>query len=279
MKDRIGFMQGRLSPQVEGRIQAFPWTCWQEEFPLAERHDFHLMEWTLDQERLYENPLLTPEGQAQIRALCNRHSLTIGSLTGDCFMQAPFWKAAGSNTDALQRDFRAIAEACAAVGISMIVVPLVDNGRLDTPAQENALVSFLSGESSLLRQRGLKVAFESDLGPEDLARFIGQLDSAAFGINYDIGNSAAMGFDSAEELTAYGNRVVNVHIKDRVLGGTTVPLGTGNADFDRVFGALARVGYTGNYILQTARAHDGNHAEALVRYRDMAVKWIETHGA
>jgi hexulose-6-phosphate isomerase len=279
MNDRVGFMQGRLSPQVGGRIQSFPWGCWQEEFPLAARHGFHLMEWTLDQERLYENPLLTSAGQAQIRDLCQRHGMRIGSLTGDCFMQAPFWKASGSERQSLERDFRAVADGCAAVGISMIVVPLVDNGRLDTPEQRDVLVSFLNGERDFLRQRGLRVVFESDLGPAELARFIAELDSTLFGVNYDIGNSAGIGFDPAEEIAAYGHRVVNVHIKDRVLGGTTVPLGTGNADFDRVFAALAAAHYAGRYILQTARAGDGDHVGALVRYRDMAVQWIAAHGA
>ena len=70
----------------------------------------------------------------------------------------------------------------------------------------------------------------------------------------------------------------NVHIKDRLRGGTTVPLGTGNADFGRIFAALARTGYRGNYILQTARATDGDHAGALERYRDMAAGWLSEHG-
>ena len=129
-RNRIGFMQGRLSPLVNGRIQAFPWVNWKDEFPLAEQIDIHLMEWTLDQDRLYENPLLTEAGQAEIRELCQRHGLSIPSLTGDCFMQAPLWKANGDERAALERDFREIAKGCAAVGISMIVVPLVDNGRL-----------------------------------------------------------------------------------------------------------------------------------------------------
>jgi hexulose-6-phosphate isomerase len=83
----------------------------------------------------------------------------------------------------------------------------------------------------------------------------------------------------ADEIAAYGQRIVNVHIKDRVLGGTTVPLGTGSADFESVFAALAKAGYRGNYILQTARAQDGDHAGALCRYRDMAANWIAKHGA
>lgn len=272
-------MQGRLSPMVDGRIQSFPWTCWQNEFSIAEQHDFRLMEWTLDQDRLYENPLLTLTGQDEIKGLCYSHGLSISSLTGDCFMQAPFWKARGGEREVLEHNFRVVAEACAAVGILMIVVPLVDNGRLETTAQEDALVTYLQSQAQFFSEHNLRIVFESDFGPLELTRFIGRFDPTLFGINYDIGNSAALGFNPIDELAAYGSRIANVHVKDRVLGGTTVPLGTGNADFETVFAALARVGYVGNYILQTARATNGGHAEVLCHYRDMTADWLSHHGA
>lgn len=279
MSDRIGFMQGRLSPMVEGRIQAFPWDCWQTEFASARQHGFGLMEWTLDQYLLYSNPLLTEAGRAEITALRAQHAIRIGSLTGDCFMQSPFWKTGAAQGEQLQEDFRAVARACSAVGIVMMVLPLVDNGSLTTRAQEDLLVDVLQAHAPLLTELGMQVVFESDFQPTDLARFIDRLDPALFGVNYDIGNSAGLGMHPADEIAAYGHRIVNVHIKDRLLGGTTVPLGTGSADFDTVFAALAKAGYRGNYILQTARAQDGDHAGALCRYRDMALDWIERHGA
>ena len=240
MNDRLGFMQGRLSPIVDGRIQAFPWASWRDEFRLAEQIDFRLMEWTLDQASLYENPLMTEAGQAEIRELCQHHNLAIPSITGDCFMQAPLWKAFGNERDTLERDFREIAVGCAAVGISMIVVPLVDNGQLENMEQENTLVAFMQSQAQFLAENKLRVVFESDFGPADLARFVERLDPAIFGINYDIGNSAALGFNPVEEFAAYGHRIINVHIKDRILGGTTVSLGTGNADFKLVFTELFR---------------------------------------
>lgn len=278
MNERIGFMQGRLSPLIDGRIQCFPWPCWREEFPQAQQLGIRLMEWTLDQDRLYENPLLTEQGQAEIRALCGKHELAIPSLTGDCFMQAPFWKATGVERAALERDFLAVAKACAAVGITMMVVPLVDNGRLENAEQEDILIAFLEGQAGFLAEHGLQVVFESDFGPAELARFIARLGPARFGINYDIGNSAALGFDPTAEIAAYGARIVNVHVKDRLLGGTTVPLGTGNADFETVFAQLGRIGYRGNCIMQTARAADGDHAAALSRYRDMVEDWLTRNG-
>ncbi|HQT25707.1 MAG TPA: TIM barrel protein [Burkholderiales bacterium] len=246
---------------------------------LAEEAGIHLMEWTLDQDGLHENPLMTKEGRREIIELCRRHSLGIPSVTGDCFMQAPFWKAEGGARESLEKDFMAVLSACAETGISMIVVPLVDNGRLENVDQEDLLVDFLENLSGFLSEHGLRVIFESDFGPGDLGRFIARLDPVLFGINYDIGNSAALGFDPSDEFDAYVHRIVNVHVKDRKLGGTTVPLGTGDADFDAAFSGLAAARYRGNYILQTARASDGDHGGVLSRYRDMTADWLARHGA
>ena len=278
MTRQIGFMQGRLCERVDSKIQAFPWRDWESEFPAASVIDLHLLEWTLDQERLNENPLMTDDGQEKIRGLCRQYDVSIPSLTGDCFMQAPFWKTSGKARNDLLSDFLAIGRACSAVCIQMMVVPLVDNGRLDTAEQENDLVDFLLAQQPFLAQHQLQVIFESDFTPTELARFIARLPVERFGINYDIGNSAALGFKPAEEFAAYGERVVNVHVKDRVLGGTTVPLKAGSANFDAVFVALAQKNYQGNFILQTARAAQGNHSEVLNSYRDMTLQWMQQYG-
>jgi L-ribulose-5-phosphate 3-epimerase len=278
MTEQIGFMQGRLCERVDGKIQAFPWRDWKSEFPAAASIGLHLMEWTLDQDMLYDNPLLTPAGQEEIRALCDRYSIAIPSLTGDCFMQAPFWKAEAQTGKELQNDFAAVVEACHSVGIRMLVVPLVDNGRLETLAQEDALVNFLLSQEGRLQSCGVSVIFESDFAPSELARFIGRLPSDMFGINYDIGNSAGMGFQPKDEFAAYGHRITNVHVKDRVLGGTTVALGTGNAQLEIVFSELANMGYLGNFILQTARATDGSHSQTLCRYKDITQAWMVHFG-
>ena len=38
---------------------------------------------------------------------------------------------------------------------------------------------------------------------------------------------------------------------------------------------IEKSGYSGQYILQTARATDDDHSTPLKRYRDMTVRWIE----
>jgi len=279
MNERIGFMQGRLSPLVGGKTQAFPWGHWRNEFSISNGLDIHLMEWTLDQEHLYENPLMTQEGRGEIRALCRSNCMQIPSLTGDCFMQTPFWKTAGATRMKLEKDFIAVAKSCYEVGILILVVPLVDNGRLENIEQENELIHFLESQENYFLLHKIKIVFESDYGPNDLARFIKRLHPAVFGINYDIGNSAALGFNPQEEFSKYGERIMNVHVKDRMLGGTTVPLGLGSANFEIVFSELSRFNYRGNFILQTARATSEDHAEVLSAYRDQVMVWLKHHVA
>lgn len=271
---KIGFMQGRLSAPVDGKIQAFPWEQWREEFARAEALDFPLMEWTLDQERLHENPLMTAAGRSEIRELGTRHGVRVGSLTGDCFMQAPFYKAAGHTRQRLLDDFEAIVSAAGEVGIRHVLIPLVDNGALTSEAEEEALRADLDKQRLQLRDANVQIMFESDFPPQQLGRFIAGFPAGAFAINYDIGNSASLGFDAAEEIAAYGSFIVNVHVKDRVRGGTTVPLGEGNADLPLVFRLLVEAGYRGDFILQTARAADGDDQGAACRYRDMVRHWL-----
>ena len=269
----IGFMQGRLSPVVNGKIQAFPWNYWENEFEIANKNNFKIMEWTLDQLDLYKNPLMTIDGQNRIKFLSKKYNLSIPSLTGDCFMQNPFYKAHGTTQLNLLNDLKKIIIACGLLDINYIIFPLVDNGSLESKEQEQMLKDGLFSVNNLLQKNNVKIIFESDFSPERLSDFICNYPSDCYGINYDIGNSAALGYDFKEEMKAYGKKILNVHVKDRILGGATVPLGEGNADIQRVLDELAYIDYDGNYILQTARAKN-DHVGTLCSYRDQVLKWI-----
>lgn len=268
-------MQGRLSPPVCGRVQAFPHAHWREEFALAARLGFPLMEWTLDAERLADNPLMTERGRTEIAALIHRHGVAVESLTGDFFMQEPFHKVGGAERTRRIAILRAVCEACAALGIRLVVIPLVDSASIASSAEETDVLTTFLELRRVIETLGLRIAFESDYPPEQLAAFIARLPASAFGINYDIGNSASLGYDPRREIGCYGDRILNVHVKDRVRSGSTVPLGAGAADFPAVFEALRRARYRGDFILQTARAADGDHVGALRRYCDMTRRWLE----
>ena len=101
---------------------------------------------------------------------------------------------------------------------------------------------------------GKRIAIECEFEIPLIADILEALDPRVFGINFDMGNSAAMGHSASEEIEACGNRIFNVHIKDRSFNGKTVPLGSGSVNFKEVADGLSKIGYNGNMILQGARS-------------------------
>jgi hexulose-6-phosphate isomerase len=87
-------------------------------------------------------------------------------------------------------------------------------------------------------------------------------------VNYDSGNSASLGYEPTDEFAAYGTRVGSVHIKDRVNGGGTVPLGSGNTNFKALFECLGELGYSGDFVLQVARGTRGDEVAWARSNRD-----------
>ena len=275
MKSKIGFMQGRLSPLKEKKIQAFPWNNWENEFRIGKSLNFKILEWTLDFIKLYSNPLMTKEGQKKIKSLCAKYNFKVLSLTGDCFMQKPFWKINASKRPSLQMDFLNIVYASGKIGIKFIVLPLVDNGKLKNQKQEEILINFVKKIYPTLRSNKIKILFESDFEPKKYLKFIKKFDYEFVGINYDTGNSASYGFDPDEEISLYGKYIDNVHIKDRFYKGNTVPLGEGNVDFQTVFEKLKQIKYKGNYILQAARSKNKQQVCIIKEYKDFVTKFLK----
>ena len=274
MNLKIGFMQGRLSPMIGKKIQSFPWKNWKKEFKIGNKLNFKILEWTLDYKRLYSNPLMTEVGQKKIKILCSKYNFKILSLTGDCFMQKPFWKIEKDKKIKLQSDFLNIVNESAKVGIKFIILPLVDNGKIENKKQEKILTNFLRKIYPILRLNKIKILFEADFNPKKYLKFIKKFNHNFIGINYDTGNSASLGFNPSQEISMYGKYIDNVHIKDRVYRGKTVQLGKGSSDFMTIFKKLKQTKYKGNFILQGARSSNNQHAQTVKKYKDFVIKFL-----
>ena len=179
-------------------------------------------------------------------------------------MQRPFWKELNKEVfNNLITDLKLVINSASSIGAKILIIPLVDNGSIKDQNQFFRLKETIISLYELLDLRGIKIAFESDYSPCDLANFIKDFEEKYIGINYDIGNSASLGFNPDEEFNNYGDRIINVHVKDRLLNGGTVRLGNGAVNFRNVFNNLKKIKYKGNYILQTARSSRGLHFEEL----------------
>lgn len=246
---KIGFMQGRLFKSEKiNSIQYFPKKNWQKEIILAEKNGINLMEWTINYENIKQNHLFHKKKNLILKKIIQKSSLKINSVTCDFFMQEPFFK---KNKYKAISDLKKIIKLSTNVGVKFFILPLVDNSSIENLKQEKILIKELKKLTKYL-QKDQKFLFEIDYPPHKINRFLSNFDKY-FGINYDTGNSASLGFDFNEEKK-YFKKVHNIHIKDRVFNGHSVRLGKGDFNFKSFFSYIKKINYKGNLILQTARA-------------------------
>ena len=253
-------MQGRLSPMIDGKVQSFPAATWREEFPLAQACGFSLIEWVFDAPDWTDNPIVTAAGRREIRELAESCQLAVPVLCADYFMHRPLT----SGDDQVRREARGVLEDliqnAAAVGLRQIELPCIGAASLKSEPAASEAIAIFNSLAPLLETHEVDLLLEVDLGPSDAARLFEQLTTPRVGMNYDTGNSAWWGFNPVEEFAAYGPWIRNVHIKDTTKKDYSVPLGSGEVDFDLTFGLLRDVKYAGDFILQTARQADDEAA-------------------
>jgi len=271
----IGFMQGRLSPISKKKIQSFPWNYWRKEIVKAKKNNFNLIEWTLDYPRLLNNPLISPKEQRETLFFLKKNRMSVNSVTCDFFMQKPFFlikkkKKRETNINNLINVVKELINA----KIKFIIIPLVDKSSIKNNFHEKLVVKEFNRIIKNLNTNDFKtkILFEIDYSPSRLKNFIKKFSINFFGINYDSGNSASLNYNIDEEFDCYGDRILNIHIKDRIKYGKTIKLGHGNLNFCKLKKNLKKIHYKGNLILQTARNIYGKHLNELIDNRNFLIK-------
>jgi hexulose-6-phosphate isomerase len=270
----IGIMQGRLIPPEAGRFQCFPRTRWRDEFPLAHSAGLERIEWIYDEYGHAENPIATDAGCAEIRRCSDDCQVLVRSLVADYFMDQPLVRAADQFEPRVTK-LRWLIGRCGLIGIERLTIPFVDASRIESPADADAVVAAVRAALPAAAAARMEIHLETSLAPAEFADLLDRLDDPLVKVNYDSGNSASLGYSVVEEFAAYGSRVGSVHIKDRIRGGGTVPLGKGDADLPALFEALGRANYQRDLILQVARGAPGDEV-TLARYNRQYVESLQS---
>jgi L-ribulose-5-phosphate 3-epimerase len=257
MKNRIGVMQGRLVSKYQDRYQAFPAGMWQDEFKVAKECELDLIEFILDFNGAEENPLLSSGGTDEIVSISQNTGVSVKTICADYFLEAPLHSSNYKVVDESFKILKRLLETAKVLNITDIVIPCVDQSSLESKESVDRFVKQMAKITPFIEKENINLSLETDLAPKPFSELLDKLNSKNITVNYDIGNSAALGFDSDEELTAYGNRITDIHIKDRLLGGGPVILGEGNADFTKFFDKLKGFDYKGPFIMQAYRDDEG----------------------
>lgn len=271
-------MQGRLAPPEDGRIQAFPTRQWREEFPRAAEAGLSHIEWIYEVYGQEANPLSTSAGRSELLGLQDDTGVRLHSICADYFMDRPLVRCDNSERLERVRVLRDLIAWAGELAMQRIVLPFVDASELRGSEDKDQLVRCISEAAPGAEAAGVELHLEAALGPAEFSDLLARLPHTPVRVNYDTGNSASLGYDCVEELTAYGHRLGSVHIKDRLHGGGTVPLGTGDADFDRFFPALVQSGYRGDFILQAARGEGDDLVAWAIENRRFVEQRLAAHG-
>lgn len=263
----IGIMQGRLSPLIGGRIQSFPVDTWREEFSVAREAGLDCIEWIYEADTEAVNPLRTDKGVTEIRQLAEDSGVAVWSVCADYYMTERLVAPDGATRGDAVEHLRWLVECTSLLGARYIVLPFVDESSLQCPREVRGLLAVLKSVMPAAERAGVELHLETDLKPTDLVAVLELVSHPLARANYDIGNSASLGRDPAEELTLIGPWLGSVHVKDRVLGGGTVPLGTGSADFATCFHLICAAGFSGPFILQAARQEGLSEVELAIGNR------------
>lgn len=247
----FGLMQGRLSPQEARGYQTFPFLTWRHEFELARKLGFSHIEWIVEEFDIHSNPILS--NPTEIGDKSKREGVQVVSLCADFLMTSPLAR----RKKKIWTLFEKVLKSAASLGISVVVVPCVDESSLLREENLENLVHSLPRMLMLAEDFGVLIALETDLPPKELKELLLRFETPYLTVNYDCGNSASLGYDFKEEIQSYGERISDFHIKDRTLGGPTVELGTGAVDFQEVLSFLLGSRFNGVVTMQAMRDQDG----------------------
>lgn len=269
---RIGVMQGRLLPPVDSRIQSFPRDHWAREFELAALANLDCIEWIYDLYGADVNPLSTKDGIEQIKALSRQYNVQILSICADYFMDKPLVRASQPEMEERLKALFWLLRQGHLIDINRVVLPFVDASRIDTDAEFDSVIAILKRVLPVAEETGIEIHLETSLEPSRFAELLDRLPHPMLKVNYDSGNSSSLDYAPRDEFAIYGKRVGSVHLKDRVRGGSTVPLGTGDADFQALSDSLKIIGYAGDFILQVARGTSGDEVTWARQNREFVLK-------
>ena len=262
-------MQGRLLPWYQNRYQSHPLNHWQAEFFIAKQFGFSHIEFILDYNDIDYNPLMNERGLQELKNIVHLSGVDVKSVCADYFMQAPLHSEYQKNSEAV---LQKLISNCATLNIKDIIIPCVDESSLKDLQQQDQLAASINKLLPLATKHNINLNLETDLTPQEFKQCLTRFDSKHIKVNYDAGNSAALGFDAKEEFAAYGEHISVLHIKDRIFNNGPIKLGLGDVDFNLIFNLIKQYNFTGTITMQAFRDQDYIHDLSLVREQKLFIE-------
>ncbi len=247
---RLGIIQGRLLPPVNGHIQEFP-TGWEEELDLLSKNNMTHVEWLITKNSFDNNPILK---ETNFNFSKHVSSICVDNLVDSRITEREFL-------------FSNLLPVCAAAvrhGIRKITVPILEDSSMEQDETRDVFVNLMKEVSTKYPQ--IEFCFEAELSSDKLLEILNS--SSNFYVTYDTGNITSYGEDHENYLNKLSKFIKNVHLKDRTYDAKTVEPGTGDTNFKLIFETLNKIGYNGPYTIQTARGKTGDELNTILKHKN-----------
>ena len=267
-------MQGRLSHSINNTIQAFPEKSWIKEFELSKKINIDSIEWIFD---TYEkNPIMNKQIN-EINNYISKFQIKVNSICADYFMINKLFNESESNIKKNLNILEELAINGEKIGAKIIEIPLVDNSSLKTEKDKKEIVTNLKKVIPKIKDLGLIFTLETDLPPEEFLNLLEMFEKNTVYVNFDTGISAWLGYNINEEFKILKNKIKNIHVKDRIFNGTTVPFGLGDTNFEEFFKILNKSEYSGDLIIQGSRIEKMEPEQNCLKYLNFIKEYLDKY--
>ena len=274
MNNKIGIMSGRLSPPIDNNIQQFPSNSWKNEFEKANRLGFDLIEWVFDLSK--NNPIISQD-LSELKKLSFENDIKIDSVCADYFMEKKLFNVSEYDLSSNLKILNQLIKNCNKLNIEILEIPLIDSSSIQNEKFRNEFVSNLNSSLSFAEQNQVFLTLETDLPPKSFQDLLLDFNHPNIKANYDIGNSISLGYDPSIELPILSKWIKNIHIKDRLYQSHTVPLGSGNVNFDLFFSNLSKINFSDSLIIQGAREDLENNSITPEQTCSKYIKFVKDY--
>lgn len=244
---KLGILQGRLSPPVNGAIQEFPIINWEVEFSHLKTLNLHGLEWIITKKDFLNNPFFSlHKKNNQILSVCADNIIDERII----------------NYDFLSDSLIPILQKMLEIKIKTLVIPLLEQSSV---CDENIASKFID---NIVRISDLystiDFCFEFEAPKQLIQDFISARKN--FFITYDTGNFTSFvgeNVNHSELIEFFNYKIKNVHLKDRTFSGESRPVFLGNTNFDEIFISLKKIKYKKNLIMQFARGETNSELDYI----------------
>ncbi len=252
-------MQGRLSQKENLPLQSFPHE-WEQEFSRARDVGFMKIEWLVDKEMFYENPLFSGFGRSKIIEIKKRNKIDIETLCAHFLING---KILSNNfeSDSTRKFFLETVKLAPIIGIKYLSIPLIGDMSLN---KKEVFIEMKNLLKEIEGELKLEILIESDLGSYKILDFIESIGSSKIGILYDTGNATKNKLLFNKEFSLLKEFIKEIHIKDfDIKAKKSVRLGCGDTDFKEIFKTIKKYHWKGPIVFETPILKDWSKEASL----------------